>query len=68
VKTTLQPSYVVSENGKKKAVILDIDFYREIMEDLDDLRTIAERKTEKSIPLDQFLKRLKRARPIHRRG
>jgi len=38
--------YVVGERGEKKAVILPIEDYEELMEGLHDLRIIAERKGE----------------------
>jgi len=55
-----QATYVVDKNGKKKAVIISIDSYERLMEDLADLSVIAARKKEKSIPWAQVKKRLKR--------
>jgi len=51
--------FITDETGEKMAVILDIEEYRELLEDLEDLRLIAERKDEPSIPLDQVKKGLK---------
>jgi len=50
--------YVVGERGEKKAVILPIEDYEELMEDLHDLRIIAERKGEETVSLEDFKKRL----------
>ena len=36
--------YVTDENGEKKAVILDIGTYEQLLEDILDLAAIAERK------------------------
>ncbi len=52
--------YVISEEGKKKAVLIPWDEYQELIEDLHDLRIIAERKEEETISLDDLKKRLKK--------
>ncbi len=49
--------YVV-KNGKKKAVILPIEEYEELLEDLHDLGVIAGRRHEKTIPFENVLSRL----------
>jgi hypothetical protein len=51
--------FITDVNGKKKAVILDIEFYQEILEDLEDLRLLAERKDEVTVPLSEVEERLK---------
>jgi len=38
--------FITADKGKKKAVILDIKFYEEILGDLEDLRLLAKRKDE----------------------
>ena len=50
--------YVV-KNGKRKAVILPIEEYEELLEDLHDLAVIARRKNEPTIPLAEVKRRLK---------
>ena len=52
--------YVISEEGKKKAVLIPWDEYQELIEDLHDLRIIAERKEEETISLGDLKKRLKK--------
>ncbi len=52
--------YVISGEGKKKAVLIPWDEYQELIEDLHDLRIIAERKEEEIMSLDELKKRLKR--------
>lgn len=47
---TTEPEYVV-KNGKRTAVILPIEEYEELLQDLDDLAVIAWRKKEPTIPL-----------------
>ena len=56
--------YVV-KNGKRTAVILPLAEYLELLEDLDDLGVIAQRKDEPTIPLEQVKRRLKRHGALH---
>lgn len=58
--TTLRKEKFVTDNkGRKKAVILDIKLYREMLEDLEDLRLLAERKDEATSSLEEVKKRIK---------
>jgi len=50
---------VISPKGKKKAVILPIEEYKKLLEDIHDLAIIVERKKEKAIKLDNFLTRMR---------
>ena len=50
--------FIVDEKGRKKAVLLPIREYQELMEDLEDLSIIAERRDEPSEPFDIVKKRL----------
>jgi PHD/YefM family antitoxin component YafN of YafNO toxin-antitoxin module len=50
-----QPQFITNANGEKTAVILALADYEELMEDLEDLAAIAERKDETSIPFDAAL-------------
>lgn len=50
--------FVVNEKGKKTAVILPIKEYEELMEDLEDLAIIAERRNEPTEPIDVVIQRL----------
>ena len=52
--------YVIDIEGKKTAVILPIQEYEKLMEDLHDLATVAERRDEKSIGLDEIKQRLEK--------
>jgi hypothetical protein len=49
--------YVVDENGQKTDVILSLEQYEQILEDLHDLAIVAERRSEVSISLAE-MKRL----------
>jgi PHD/YefM family antitoxin component YafN of YafNO toxin-antitoxin module len=53
-------SYVVDQQGKKQSVILPLETYEQILEDLHDLAVVAERRKETTISLDEMKKRLKR--------
>jgi PHD/YefM family antitoxin component YafN of YafNO toxin-antitoxin module len=58
-KGMLQEQYIVDEKGKKTAVILSIEKYEELLEDLHDLSTIAERQYEPTIAFEDLKKELK---------
>ncbi|MFH1032729.1 MAG: hypothetical protein V1767_09235 [Chloroflexota bacterium] len=50
--------FVVTEKGRKIGVILSLKEYRELIEDLQDLAIIAERKDEPSLPFEIVKERL----------
>ena len=52
--------YLTNEKGRKTAVVLPIESYEKLLEDLDDLAIIAERRGEATIPHAEFKKGLKR--------
>lgn len=54
-----QEQYIVDEKGQKTAVILSIEEYEELLEDLCDLAVIAERRDEPAITFVELKKRLK---------
>ena len=51
----LNPQYVTHAEGHKTAVIIAVDEYDELLEDLQDLAAIAERRDEPSIPHDKVV-------------
>ena len=55
---TLQ--YITDEHGDRTAVVLPIAEYEKLIEDLDDLAIVAERRDEPVIAHDAFLADLKR--------
>lgn len=59
-----QAQYITNITGKKKAVILPINEYQRLLEDLHDLTVIAERREEYSVSLDEMKKRLADHAPI----
>jgi PHD/YefM family antitoxin component YafN of YafNO toxin-antitoxin module len=54
-----QAQYVTDESGKKTAVILPIEEFEELLEDLEDLALMAERREEPTISFEEVKKRLK---------
>lgn len=54
-----QAEYIVDRKGHKKSVILPIEEYEKLLEDLNDLAAATMRKDEPSIPWKEVKKRLK---------
>ena len=55
----MNTQFIVDESGKKTFVILRVEDYEALLEDIHDLAVIAERKDEPSISFDELKKRLK---------
>lgn len=55
----MQTQFIVDETGVKKSVIIPIDEYEELIEDIHDLAIIAERKDESTISLEGLKNRLR---------
>jgi len=55
----LHEQFIVDESGKKIAVVLPLENYEELLEDIHDLAVIAERKDEQTVSFDELKKRLK---------
>ncbi|GAB1483559.1 hypothetical protein MASR2M78_23750 [Treponema sp.] len=53
------PQYITDENGHKTAIILKLDEYSELLEDLSDLAAVAERRNEETISHTDLLAQLK---------
>lgn len=56
----LQAQYVTNETGKKIAVILPIEEFQELLEDLEDMAILAERRDEPTIHHEEVIAKLKR--------
>jgi len=52
--------YITDEKGKKKEVILPLKEFENLLEDLEDLAVVAERRDEESISHEEVIKRLKK--------
>lgn len=55
----LQERYIIDKNGQKTAVVIPVDEYEELLEDLHDLAIIAERRDEPTITFKELKKKLK---------
>jgi hypothetical protein len=56
----LELNYVTNDAGDKTAVILTMDDFNDLMEDIEDLAAVAERREETSISHSELLAELKR--------
>jgi len=52
--------FVVTENGQKTGILLSLEEYESLIEDLHDMAIIAERKDEPSEPLSEVKEKLLR--------
>ena len=55
-----QVQYVTNSDGEKTAVIVPIGEFEELLEDVEDLAVVAERRDEPTISHDELLAELKR--------
>jgi len=53
--------YLTDEHGQRTAVVLPISEYEKLLQDLEDLAVVAERRDEPLVPHAQFVSELKRA-------
>ncbi len=56
---TTHEQYITDRKGNKNAIILPIEEYNELIEDIHDLAVIAERKNQETISFEEIKKRLK---------
>ncbi|MFQ6084124.1 MAG: hypothetical protein ACE5WD_12320 [Candidatus Aminicenantia bacterium] len=52
--------YIVDATGKKHSVVIPVEEYEELLEDLHDLAIVAERRNEPNISWEEVKKKLKR--------
>jgi PHD/YefM family antitoxin component YafN of YafNO toxin-antitoxin module len=55
----IREQYVIDEKGQKKAVIIPVDEYKELLEDIHDLAIIAERRDEPTMTFEELKKKLR---------
>jgi len=63
--TKIKEKFITDKKGHKIAVILNFDDYEELLEDLEDLSAIAERKKEPSLSLAAVKRSLKKSGFLH---
>lgn len=56
---TDDPQFVTDEAGNRTAVLLPIRRYEQLLEDLEDLAAIADRREEETVPHEEFVEQLK---------
>lgn len=56
--TALHTQYVIDDTGQKVSVILPVSEFEALMEDLEDLAALVERRDEPTIPHDDVIARL----------
>ena len=56
----LNPQYITNDSGEKISVILPISEFQELIEDIEDLATVAERRDEPTVSHEQLITELKR--------
>lgn len=56
---TKSTTYIINEKGEKTGVILGIDKYEEMLEDLHDLRVFEKRKNNPTVPWGEVKNNLK---------
>ena len=55
----VRPQYITDEKGRKKSVVLSISKFQELIEDIEDLAAVAERRDEPKISHKSLLAELK---------
>ena len=51
--------FITDEHGARTGVLMDLADYESLLEDLHDLAAIADRRSEPTIPHEEFLKQLR---------
>jgi hypothetical protein len=59
VTTPRKERFIADDRGRERAVTPDIRLFRDMLEDLEDLRLLAERKDEAASSLEEVEERLK---------
>ena len=54
----IQEQFLVDRSGKRTAVVLPVEEYERLLEDLHDLSMVAERRHEPTISFDELKRRL----------
>ncbi len=58
-KQQAKPHYITDDQGNRVSVVLPVSEYQELIDDLEDLATVAERKGEDTLSHDDVIKTLK---------
>ena len=55
----MENNYIIDKKGKKTAVIVPLEEYDELMEDIHDLAVVAERREESDLTFSELKKKLR---------
>lgn len=58
MKSNLHPEFLTNEEGERISVVLPVEEFNELLEDLEDLAVIAERRDEETISHQDLLRLL----------
>ena len=58
MKSSLHPEFLTNEDGERISVVLPIEEFNELLEDLEDLAVIAERRDEETVSHQDLLRLL----------
>ncbi|HEX7319256.1 MAG TPA: hypothetical protein VF399_02725 [bacterium] len=56
----IEKKYIVDDKGRKSAIIVPIEKYEELLEDIHDLAIVAERRDEETVSFYDLKKKLKK--------
>ena len=54
-----QARYIVDESGRRVSVVLPVEEYEELLEDIGDLAAVAERRQEETVDHGKLIERLR---------
>lgn len=57
---SVHPQYITDEKGERKSVVLSVSEFQELIEDIEDLESVAERRDEPTISHKEFVAELKK--------
>lgn len=60
IRPQLHPEYITDADGRRKAVVLPVEEFELLLEDLEDLAVAAERRDEPGVPHAEVRAELKR--------
>ncbi len=60
----MQVKYITNETGERTAVILPIEEFEELLEDIEDMAVLFERRAEPTILFEEVVLRLKRTQDL----
>jgi len=55
----LHPQYITDDSGDKVSVIITMEEFENMLEDIEDLKAVADRKDEETTSHDKFLEELR---------